>query len=107
MIYIKLLIIQLIIVFIVDISGFIEDGIEPMLSRVFKMKNAKLRKPLNCSLCLTTWIGLLYLLVTWQISIYTIGYVFLLAMMTPTANNMLLAIKDLIDRIITKIDRIL
>lgn len=99
MIYINLLIIQLIIVFVIDLSGFIEDGIEPLLGKIFKNPKVKLKKPWSCSLCMTTWIGLLYLLITGHFTIPMIGYVLLLAYLTPIANNLLIMIKEALTKI--------
>lgn len=99
MIYLNLLIIQLIIVFIIDISGFIDDGIEPALARFFNRKKVKLKKPFSCSLCMTTWIGLIYILIMGQFNIIMIGYVFLLAFLTPIAYNFLLMIREALTKI--------
>lgn len=100
MILINLLIIQFIIVFIADISGFIDDGIEPMLGRIFKMKYFKLKnKPFKCSLCLCTWIGLIYILITGNFTIPMIGYVLLLAFLTPVAYNLLIGLKEFLIKI--------
>lgn len=99
MIYLHLLIIQLIIVFVIDLSGFIEDGIEPALARIIKKKKVKLKKPFSCSLCMTTWIGLIYILIYGCFNIPMIGYVLLLAYLTPIANNLLIMIKEALTKI--------
>lgn len=95
----NLLIIQLIIVFIVDLSGFIQDGIEPLLGKIFNKSKVRLKKPWCCSLCLTTWIGLIYILIQGCFTIPMIGYVFLLAFLTPIANNLLIMIKEALIKI--------
>lgn len=98
----NLIIIQLIIVFVADLSGFIEDGIEPFLGRLFKMKHFKLKtKPFKCSLCLTTWIGLIYILIKGCFTIPMIGYVLLLAFLTPIANNLLIMVREALIKITT------
>lgn len=98
-ILIDLLIIQLIIVFVIDLSGFIQDGIEPLLGKIFKNPRVKLKKPWCCSLCLTTWIGLIYILIQGCFTIPMIGYVFFLAFLTPIANNLLIMIKEALIKI--------
>lgn len=99
-IMLNLIVIQLILVFITDISGFIEDGIEPLLGRIFKTKHFRLKpKPFKCSMCQTTWIGLLYLLIKGCFTIPMIGYVLLLAFLTPIAYNLLLMVKEALTRI--------
>lgn len=99
MIYINLLIIQLIIVFVIDISGFIDEGIEPALANILKQKKVKLKKPFSCSLCMTTWIGLIYILIYGSFTITMIGYVFLLAYLTPIAYNFLLMVREALTKI--------
>ena len=99
MIYINLLIIQLIIVFVIDISGFIDEGIEPALAKILKQKKVKLKKPFSCSLCMTTWIGLIYILIYGSFTIPMIGYVFLLAFLTPIAYNFLLMVREALTKI--------
>lgn len=99
MIYINLLIIQLIIVFVIDISGFIDEGIEPALAKILKQKKVKLKKPFSCSLCMTTWIGLIYILIYGSFTIPMIGYVFLLAYLTPIAYNFLLMVREALTKI--------
>lgn len=99
-ILLNLLIIQFIVVFIADISGFIDDGIEPALGTIFGMRHFKLKsKPFKCSLCLCTWIGLIYILITGYFTIPMIGYVLLLAFLTPVAYNLLVGLKDYLIKI--------
>ena len=52
MIYLKLLLISLIIVYIIDISGVVDEFIRPLVIRTLKLpKNANLKlKPISCSL---------------------------------------------------------
>lgn len=96
-ILLNLLIIQFIIVFIADISGFIDDGIEPLLGKIFKIKQFKLKtKPFKCSLCLCTWIGLIYILITGNFTIPMIGYVLLMAFLTPVTYNLLIGFRDVL-----------
>lgn len=100
MILINLLLIQTILVFIVDLSGFIQDGIEPMLARWFKRPQVKLKKPWACSLCLTTWIGLIYIFIQGCFTIPMIAYVLLLAYLTPVTYIILIDVKEALITII-------
>lgn len=94
----KLLILTCIIVFIIDLSGIITE-MENILSKWLKAK-ILIPKPFSCSLCLTWWIGLLYLLVYGKFTIIWIGYVALLSLLTTTIYNGLLMIRDLLNKII-------
>lgn len=95
-ILIDLLLICLICVYITDISGALEDLVEPMLAKLLKAPKVKLRKPFNCSRCQTFWLGLLYLLITWHITFPYIAYVCLLSMLAPLFNNILCMIMELL-----------
>ena len=95
----NLLLIQLIIVFIIDISGFVDDGIQPFFRKHFH--GTLKTKPFLCSLCLTTWIGLFYILIQGCFTIPMIAYVFLLAYLTPISYNLLITIKEALIKITT------
>ena len=94
----NLFILTCIIVFIIDLSGIITE-MENILSKWLKAK-ILIPKPFSCSLCLTWWIGLLYLLVYGKFTIICIGYVALLSLLTTTIYNGLLMIRDLLNKII-------
>ena len=107
MILLKLLIIQLIIVFIVDLSGVMEHikrwiwkwlkGDKPYKDFEFK--------PFGCSLCMTFWVGLIYLLITHSFTIPYIAYVCLLAFLASTAASVLQLIKDTLDTLLYILDK--
>lgn len=88
-ILIDLLLVTLIIVYIIDISGAIEDLVEPLLAKLFHKSKVRLKKPWSCSKCMTFWIGLIYLLITMNFTIPYIFYVCMLSMLTPFFNNVL------------------
>lgn len=86
---INLLLITLIIVYIIDISGAIEDLVEPLLGKIFKKTKVKLKKPWSCSRCMTFWLGLFYILIMSHFTLPYIFYVCMLSMLTPFFNNVL------------------
>lgn len=103
---IDLILIQLIIVYIIDLSGVI-DSIKLFISKhLTKNKivttNFSL-KPFDCSLCSTWWIGLIYLIICHSFTIPYIALVALLSFLTPISSNILLLMKDLIGFEINKI----
>lgn len=95
----NILLITLILVYIIDISGAIEQLVEPTLAKIIKAKRVRLKKPFSCSRCMSFWIGLLYILITWQISIPMIAYVCLMSFLTPFFNNVLSLIMELLMRL--------
>ena len=99
----ELLIITAIIVFVVDLSGIIlvlKKKLWKTLYGIIPFKEDWSLKPFDCSLCMTFWIGLLYLIITGSFTIPFIGYVCLLSFLTPIIQEMLLTIKDLLIRLI-------
>lgn len=103
---INLILIQLIIVYIIDLSGVIES-IKLFISKhLTKNKIVTTNfsiKPFDCSLCSTWWIGLIYLLICHSFTIPYIALVALLSFLTPISNSILLLMKDLIGFEINKI----
>lgn len=91
-----LFILSAIIVFIVDVSGVIEN-IEWWLSKWIG-KNCKIPKPFSCSLCLTFWLGLIWISI-FQFSLLNILFVCLVAALTEQTYNMFVIIKMLIDKV--------
>ena len=101
---INLFILTCIIVFIIDLSGFVDEMVKRLYYKYIKVGDyhtliPKL-KPFTCSLCLSFWVGLIYLLITSQFTILMIGYVCLLAFLTPIIGDALVMIKDVLNKII-------
>ena len=96
-----LLIITAIIVFVVDLSGIIlvlKKKLWKTLYGIIPFKEDWSLKPFDCSLCMTFWIGLIYLIITGSFTIPFIGYVCLLSFLTPVIQEILLITKDLLIR---------
>lgn len=108
MVYINILLIAVIVVCIVDISGFI-DTLKSALSKLltkgkFSNSNYSL-KPIDCSLCLTWWIGLIYLICYNSVSLLNIAILLLIAISTPIINDIIRLIQDLITKLIQVIEK--
>ena len=98
--YIDLFELTVIVVIIVDISGFI-DSIKSLIGKVLHINNVSL-KPLDCSFCLNFWVSLGYLVITNQLSITAVMVALLLSTMTPIIKDAIYLIRDLIGKIISK-----
>lgn len=96
----------MIVVFIVDLSG-ITSTIKQLISRILtkgKLTSTNFTLPLiGCSLCMTFWSCLVYLLFVDQFNIPYIGLVCILSFLTTVTKDLLLTIKDLIIKLISKI----
>ena len=98
--YLKLFEITVIVVIIVDISGFI-DSIKSLIGKVLGINNVSL-KPLDCSLCMTFWVSMVYLLITNELSITAVMVALLLSTMTPVIKDAIYLVRDLLGKIISK-----
>lgn len=111
----NLICLQLIIVFIIDLCGFIpviRSTFYKLLYRVvFKTKplntisfENKRLKPFDCSLCMTHHILLLYVIFTSKFTIPIYLLICLLAYLTPSSILILTTLKDLIDNLFIKLN---
>ena len=97
----KLFEITVIVVIIVDISGFI-DSIKNLVGKVLGINNVNL-KPLDCSFCLNFWVSMAYLLITNELTITAVMVTLLLCTITPIIKDAIYLIRDSIGKAINKI----
>lgn len=99
MILINLLLIALIVVFIVDISGAIDSlksGLKWIITKG-KMSGCDYRlKPFDCSLCMTFWVCLLYLLIIGELTLPYIAFTSLLAVFSSVLKSAILLLEDIL-----------
>ena len=74
--------IQIIVCFIIDLSGFIQS-MEEGLSKWFRFR-CVIPKPFSCSLCSGWWINLIYLIITHH---FTLPYVVFVALVSFFSKN--------------------
>lgn len=95
----KVIIITLLIVWVIDISGIIEE-MEKALSKWLGVKKARIPKPFSCSLCMTWWTLLLFFLLTGNFTIYTVGLSGLFAFLTPFFYDTLVFVRTVCEKVI-------
>lgn len=102
-----LILIQCIIVYIIDLSGVV-DSFKLFISNILTKGKIQTTnydlKPFTCSLCMTWWIGLIYLIICHSFTIPYIALVALLSFLTPLSSSILLLIKDLAIFLVNKIN---
>lgn len=106
---IDLILLMLIIVFIIDLSGIVPTIKKAIWKKYIKIgdyTNLSL-KPLDCSLCLTFWIGLIYLIIAGEFTLPLIAYNTLLAFLTSPAGDLLILIKDIFTKAISSLAKLL
>ena len=90
--YTDILILTLVVIFIVDLSGFTDAWLHA-LSR-WLGHTVKEVKPFSCSLCMTWWTGLAYAIISGNINIPVIGYIALLAYLSFPLSQVLIFIRE-------------
>lgn len=105
----NLIFIQLIVVFIIDLSGFVDtmkSKISSLLTRG-RIKSPDYRiRPFDCSLCMTFWSGLTYLFIIDRFTLPLIAFVCLLSITTTLTKDTFYTLYDLFIRLLKKIDDI-
>lgn len=108
-IIVNILLIAIIIVFIVDLSGAIEHLVKPIIKHFLQIPPHKdINLPLiECSLCVTWWIGLIYVCYVTIANSFTfnqflilVSVLALVSFLTSSFKDVLILIKDLIIRFI-------
>lgn len=76
----------IIMVFIIDLSGVVDS-----LKNTIKIQGRSIRylKPFDCSLCMTFWSGVLYLLINGQCTLQGVALVCLAALSTSLISEVL------------------
>lgn len=103
----SLMLIQLIICYIVDLSGVVESFKHAFWRWVKPGKPYKdfELKPFTCSRCMGWWTGLIYILCTGHFTIPYISFVALLSLLASTFSNLLQLFKDILDTLLYFITR--
>ena len=108
-IIVNIILIATIIVFIIDLSGSIEHLVKPIVKHLLHIPSHKdINLPLiECSLCVTWWIGLIYVCCvsisnafTFNQFLILVSVLAVISFLTPTLKDILVLIKDLIIRLI-------
>lgn len=100
---IDLICMTFIMVFVIDISGVVEH-LETFITKLFKSKfQLHIPRPFSCSLCMTFWSGIIYIICNSELSITSIAIVSLCAMLSSTLNDVINVIINNIKKLLNKI----
>lgn len=104
-----ILLIAAIYVFALDVSGFWQEAtaaVKAWLTRG-QFRTPIDIKPFSCSLCMTFWTGIVYLVFTDSLTLPLTAYVCLVAMLTPRIADLLHVVDNLLAKIFNQINKIL
>lgn len=104
MIWLHLLIIAVIVCYIVDITGIV-GSIKSTLKSWLKIKGDVSLKPFDCSLCMTHWISLIYVLLnnTTIPFIFIYGYILFLSCNARNITLFLQFISEFLNKLINSV----
>lgn len=103
---IEMLMITIMIVFIIDLSGFVLEVKRAFWKLLFGKKSKFVDfsfKPFTCSLCMTWWTLLIYLFITKQNSIYAFFIASVLSYYTTLIGFVMIFIQDATGSVMNKI----
>lgn len=104
MIVLSLFLISFIMVFIIDYSGFITE-LENILTIITKSTfKIHIPKPFSCSLCMTFWLGLIYLILCSMFTLTNIVWVCVFSALTIVLSQFMVLIRDLILNVMIKLN---
>ena len=106
----NLLLINLILSYIIDISGVV-DSIKSTIKKVLtkgKMSDPNYSiKPFDCSLCMTFWISLIYVYLVGQFGIYGIFLACINSYIVQFSKDLYLLIKDIFAKVLDLIYKLI
>lgn len=92
-------------VIILDQLHFWEDftsNVKSILTKG-KFRNPINIKPFNCSVCMSFWTNLIYIIIIGKFSIFMIGYILFLSWSAPVISSILTLLKNLFIKLINTI----
>ena len=99
MIYLELLALAFIVVYIVDETGIV-DSFKTTLKRWLNTKSDITLKPLDCSLCMTHWVCLIYVLLFGALDIFIYLYILFLSCNTDNIYTLIQKVNEAISRLL-------
>ena len=101
--YTGLLLITVVVVNLVDLSGFVDTVKHWIWDFTYKKKREYRNfdfRPFQCSYCMTHHVGVIYLLIVGELSLLTYAFLLWLCLMTPVIKDILMLIKAFCSKII-------
>lgn len=102
MIYLELLLVALVIVYIVDISGFTESW-RSGLARMLNIAHLRPLPPFDCGKCMAWWSCLLYALLIGEFNLFTVAFSAAMSLLSVPIGNALIFIRESMTWMINKI----
>lgn len=105
--YLNIFLLTLLIVFVLDCTDFYDNVFQTISKALTHGKFTKVKyiKPFSCSLCMSWWCGLAYLLIVGALSVGSVAYVALMAFLTPIFKDLLFFVRELLTEVIDELSQ--
>lgn len=99
--YGRLTLLAIVIVYIVDLSGFTQVW-RGLLASLLDINEAKMKsiKPFDCSQCMTWWSCIIYSLIMGEFTLLTLAYIAILALFSFPIGQFMLFLYELVTKVI-------
>ena len=101
-----LLAIQIFVTLLIDYTGAVDSMLTPLVRWITGSKIGHIGRPFNCSLCSSWWLMALYLLLTHQVTLWSLTLALALACTTDITLALFLLLKDGIGAVIECIENL-
>ena len=101
MVVLNLILVALVVIYIVDLSGFTDTWLNFLSA--YRRKTIKELKPFSCSLCMVWWVCLAYALITGNLSLPVVAFIALLSFLSVPCGQLLILMREALNAIINKL----
>ena len=98
---IDLILIQVIVVILIDISGIVQS-VEGLIARLLSLKKVSIYM-LECSFCMNHHTAFIYLLLTGALSLKNYCFVIILSFLTSVTKDLLWGVRDRLIKLVSKL----
>ena len=98
---IDLILIQVIVVILIDISGIVQS-VEGLIARLLSLKKVSIYM-LECSFCMNHHTAVIYLLLTGELSLKNYCFVLILSFLTSVTKDLLWGVRDRLIKLVSKL----
>ena len=98
---IDLILIQVIVVILIDISGIVQS-VEGLIARLLSLKKVSIYM-LECSFCINHHTAFIYLLLTGALSLKNYCFVLILSFLTSVTKDLLWGVRDRLVKLVSKL----
>ncbi len=98
---IDLILIQVIVVILIDISGIVQS-VEGLIARMLSLKKVSIYM-IECSFCMNHHTAFIYLLLTGALSLKNYCFVLILSFLTSVTKDLLWGVRDRLIKLVSKL----